>query len=145
MKKYLLIAITVIISIPSSYAEVVTLRGANKLSSGSNEFIVKQWQSDREPMPRAYVQQPPLVPHRITGYTINASFNKCLSCHSWANYRKTKATKVSLTHFEDREGNIRANVAARRYFCIQCHVPQVKAEPLIENTFEPLYSVRHKR
>ncbi len=129
---------------PQSFSEVYSLRGASELDAASNEVINKRWQSDREPMSRDYIQQPPLVPHTINGYTINTKFNKCLTCHSWANYRKAAATKVSQTHFEDRDGGIRANISARRYFCTQCHVPQVNAKPLVENTFEPLYSVKHQ-
>ena len=48
----------------------------------------------------------------------------------------------SQTHFADRESNVMANVAARRYFCTQCHVPQVDAKPLVENTFEPVQNIR---
>jgi cytochrome c-type protein NapB len=31
-----------------------------------------------------------------------------------------------------------AAVSARRYFCTQCHVPQVEVEPLVENRFEDI-------
>jgi cytochrome c-type protein NapB len=129
---------------PQSFSEIFSLRGATDLDEMSNEVINKRWQSDREPMSRDYVQQPPMVPHTINGYTINRNFNKCLTCHSWANYRKAAATKVSQTHFEDRDGGVLANISARRYFCTQCHVPQVDTKPLVENTFEPLFSVKHK-
>ncbi len=93
-------------------------------------------------MERDYVQQPPLIPHSIKGYRINMKFNKCLTCHSWANYRDAGATKISQTHFSDRNENVLANVAARRYFCTQCHVPQVNAPPLVENTFEALKTIK---
>jgi cytochrome c-type protein NapB len=43
---------------------------------------------------------------------------------------------VSITHYQDRDGNFLADVAPRRYFCEQCHVPQVDAKPLVENTFQ---------
>ena len=97
---------------------------------------------DRAPIPRDYVQQPPLIPHDITGYQINIKFNKCLTCHSWANYKEANATKISQTHFEDRDSNVLANVSARRYFCTQCHVSQVEARPLVENTFQPVEAIR---
>jgi cytochrome c-type protein NapB len=64
-----------------------------------------------------------------------------MSCHSWSNYRKQNATKISQTHFEDREEQVLANVSARRYFCTQCHVPQVNAKPLVENKFQPVDSI----
>lgn len=97
---------------------------------------------DREPLPRDFVQQPPLIPHTIKGYTVTMNFNKCMDCHSWSRYKETKATKVSLTHFKDREGTELANISPRRYFCMQCHVPQYDAPPLVENQFRPAAALR---
>lgn len=129
--------------VSSAMAEHVTsLRGSNNLEEGSNTVHIRQVQQDREPIERDYVQQPPLVPHKIEGYRINLKFNKCLSCHSWKNYRKAKATKISLTHFADRHDNAMSNVSSRRYFCTQCHVPQMNATPLVENEFKPVQSLR---
>lgn len=122
--------------------KVVSLRGDQEISNESQTVEIKHWQ-DRDPIPRNYVQQPPLVPHTTEGYVINQKVNKCLTCHSWANYKQAKATKISQTHFADREGNDLANISARRYFCTQCHVPQAEAAPLVENTFQPLPSVQH--
>ena len=135
----------VVITAPVALAEtdgVTSLRGINPLDNNSAEPLQKNWQRDRDPIERDYVQQPPLVPHAIKGYKINVKFNKCLTCHSWANYKDAGATKVSQTHFEDRDKHVLANIAPRRYFCTQCHVPQVDAPPLVENTFEPLKTVK---
>lgn len=93
---------------------------------------------DRAPYTRDFVQQPPLIPHKVDGYTITANFNKCMDCHSWSRARQSGATKVSLTHFRDRDGRELSNVSPRRYFCMQCHVPQMDAAPLVKNTFEPV-------
>lgn len=122
--------------------QVQSLRGANPLNEPSKEPQAMKWQNDREPITRDYVQQPPMVPHKIKGYRINKKFNKCLTCHSWANYKEAGATKISQTHFSDRENNVLANIAPRRYFCTQCHVPQVNAKPLVENTFNPLQTIK---
>lgn len=122
--------------------EVESLRGKAAIDETDRAPSLKQWQPDRDPIPRDYVQQPPLIPHDIEGYEINIKFNKCLTCHSWANYKEAGATKISQTHFEDREQNVLANVAARRYFCTQCHVPQVNAKPLVENKFEPVRAIQ---
>ncbi len=138
-------AMSVLVSLPMAQAEEVSsLRGANELDSSSNRVDPKRWQADREPIQRDYVQQPPLVPHAIEGYKVNLKFNKCLTCHSWANYKEANATKISQTHFEDRSGDVHANVAARRYFCTQCHVPQVNAQPLVENTFQPVETIKRR-
>jgi cytochrome c-type protein NapB len=38
---------------------------------------------------------------------------------------------VSVSHYMDRDGNFLAEISPRRYFCEQCHVPQVDAKPLV--------------
>lgn len=101
--------------------------------SSADTFRVER---DRPPLPRDYVQQPPLVPHPIANYRITQNFNQCMDCHSWSRYQQAGATKVSLTHFKDREGTELGNISPRRYFCTQCHVPQTETRPLVENTFK---------
>jgi len=123
--------------------EVKSLRGTAPLDELAKAAQINKVQNDREPIERDYVQQPPLVPHKISGYKINKKFNKCLTCHSWANYKESGATKISQTHFSDRENNVLANIAARRYFCTQCHVSQVNSKPLVENTFTPIKTIKH--
>jgi len=124
---------------------IESLRGQNAADEASKVPLQKNWQRDRDPIVRDYVQQPPLIPHKIEGYRINLKFNKCLTCHSWANYKESGATKISQTHFEDRDKHVLANISARRYFCTQCHVPQVDAPPLVENTFRPIGAISGKR
>ncbi|MCB1888279.1 MAG: nitrate reductase cytochrome c-type subunit [Rhodocyclaceae bacterium] len=99
-------------------------------------------EKDHAPAAREYVQQPPLIPHKIDGYTITTNFNKCMDCHSWTRYRETGATKVSLTHFKDRDGKELSNISPRRYFCNQCHVVQTDAKPLVGNTFKKAEGLR---
>ncbi len=123
--------------------EVQSLRGNHAIDEASTPATVKKNIRDRDPIPRNYVQQPPLIPHKTKGYKINLKFNKCLTCHSWANYKNSGATKISLTHFENRDGDALSNVSARRYFCTQCHVRQTEATPLVENSFQPVIAV-HK-
>ena len=121
--------------------EVTSLRGATDLNQGADAPTIKRYNKDEEPIARDYIQQPPLIPHAIDRYQINLKSNKCLSCHSWKNYREAGATKISQTHFEDRDAQVLANVSARRYFCTQCHVPQVDAKPLVENSFKPVTAI----
>lgn len=120
---------------------VMSLRGVVPINAERAPENLKPWQRDRDPIPRDYLQQPPLIPHHINGYVINAKFNKCLTCHSWSKYKEVGATKISLTHFKDRGGTELSDVSPRRYFCTQCHVPQVDAKPLVENRFQPIDSV----
>lgn len=97
---------------------------------------------DREPYPRDFVQQPPLIPHTVKGYNVTANFNKCMDCHAWSRTTESGATKVSQSHFKDRDGRELSNISPRRYFCLQCHVSQVEAPPLVNNTFKPLPSMK---
>lgn len=131
-------------ALPLSAQETVLpqgLRAGLPLDQEQAAPPLKPWQRDRDPIPRDYVQQPPLVPHNIAGYQVTRNANKCLTCHSWSRYKQVGATKISLTHFKDRAGTELADVSARRYFCTSCHVPQVDARPLVGNTFKPIPSV----
>jgi nitrate reductase (cytochrome), electron transfer subunit len=122
--------------------EVKSLRGSTDIEAPSNAVEIKKNINDKGPIARDYVQQPPLIPHKIKGYKINLKFNKCLTCHSWANYQKSGATKVSQTHFNDRDGEALSNVSPRRYFCTQCHVPQADAKPLVQNSFKSVSTIK---
>lgn len=137
----ILIGSSVLISTSSVAGDVNSLRGASDLDAKSNQVQVKRNINDQAPIMRDYVQQPPLIPHKTKGYKINMKFNKCLTCHSWANYQKAGATKISQTHFAGRDGDAMSNVAARRYFCNQCHVPQADAKPLVENIFQSVKTI----
>ena len=144
MKKlqFILLGLLFGLSFAGRAADVQSLRGPIDIESPSVPVDVKRVQQDRDPIPRDYVQQPPLVPHKVDNYRITLKYNKCLTCHSWKNYKRYGATKISQTHFEDRDAHVQANVSARRYFCDQCHVPQVDAKPLVENEFKPVEALR---
>jgi len=113
-----------------------SLRGA-EINASDPEGDGTRYGRDQAPLPRDFVQQPPLIPHTIKGYTVTKNFNKCLDCHAWVRAKETGATKISVTHFKDREGQELSSVSPRRYFCSQCHVPQSDAKPLVGNTFKP--------
>ena len=87
---------------------------------------------------RNYPEQPPTIPHSIRGYHIDTNSNKCLTCHSRANSARTQAPMISITHYMDRDGQPLAAVSPRRYFCVQCHVPQKDVLPLVGNSFETI-------
>ena len=84
---------------------------------------------------RNYPDQPPLIPHAIEGYALDLNANKCLSCHSRRFTEQSQAPMISVTHYQDRDGNFLGGVAPRRYACLACHVPQTTANPLVENRF----------
>jgi cytochrome c-type protein NapB len=84
---------------------------------------------------RAYPMQPPTVPHKTDDYQLDLNVNKCMSCHSRRRSEDSQAPMVSVTHYQDRDGNFLADVSPRRYFCEQCHVTQTEVKPLVENEF----------
>jgi len=55
------------------------------------------------------------------------------------------APMISVTHFQDRDGQVLADVTPRRYFCTECHVQQTDARPLVPNTFVDADDVGRKR
>lgn len=84
---------------------------------------------------RNYPMQPPVIPHKIDGYQVNLKVNKCMSCHDRSRTGDSQAPMVSVTHYMDRENNFLATLSPRRYFCTQCHVPQLDAKLLVPNDF----------
>lgn len=92
---------------------------------------------DQEPVPRNFAQQPPLIPHRTRDYKINLRSNKCLTCHHPDRAYSVNAPPVPVSHFINREGVKEQRVSGRRYFCVQCHVPQDGVQPPVANTFTP--------
>ena len=85
---------------------------------------------------RSYKEQPPMVPHEVDKYEVNLKNNGCLKCHSEATYEKEKSPKVGDSHYVDRDGKTLEKISSRRYFCSQCHAPQLKGDPLVENVFD---------
>jgi len=104
--------------------------------SGTQEGSIRM-PKQQEKMALNYVNQPPMIPHSVDGYQITTNTNRCLQCHGVEHYRTTGAPRISPTHFMDSDGKVLSGVAPRRYFCLQCHVPQTDAPAIIENTFTP--------
>jgi cytochrome c-type protein NapB len=140
----LVAATLLLVTVSNADDNVQSLRGALSLDADAQTPVIKRWEPDQDVLPRDFVQQPPLVPHSVEGYKIDLNSNKCLTCHSWANYREAGATKISQTHFSDRDESVLANIAPRRYFCTQCHVAQRDVELLVENTFEPVKAIQER-
>ena len=93
---------------------------------------------------RAYSMQPPTIPHRTDGYQIDRNANRCLTCHSRTKAEEAQAVPIGVTHYMDRDGNVLADVSPRRYFCDQCHVPQMELKPLVGNTFQDVETVMQR-
>lgn len=119
-------------------ARVVSLRGDVPLSDQAVEPTSKEWQPAQKALiERNFDEQPPLIPHDVEGFQITSSSNTCLACHSRAMAKATGAPEPKQSHYLDRDGNELEEISSRRYFCNQCHVRQVVAEPLVGNTYTP--------
>lgn len=120
---------------------IATLRGAVELSPEPSAPRMTQFDDSDQRQTRNYPEQPPIIPHDIDGYRIDLDSNKCLSCHARSRTGESGAPMVSITHFMDGEGQFKAAVTPRRYFCTQCHVPQHPLKPLVGNDFVDVDSV----
>lgn len=86
---------------------------------------------------RTFSTQPPVIPHATDNFDeVTLEENQCMSCHSVATYEKKKAPKVGDSHFiNPATGQKLAESSMARHNCVQCHVPQVDAPPLVGNNF----------
>jgi len=123
----------------SAWAEspglVDAMRGATPIPEATKPPRMGNAVNDDTRLPRNFAQQPPIIPHRVDGYQIDKNFNKCLDCHARAKTAFSQAVPVSSTHYIDREGKVLEQISTRRYFCMQCHVAQEAAKPLVGNSF----------
>ena len=88
--------------------------------------------------------QPPTIPHKTDNYQVDKNVNKCMTCHARTRVGETQATPISITHYQDRDGNYLADVSPRRYFCEQCHVVQMQGEPTVRNRFRDVEAIIKK-
>lgn len=115
---------------------VQSLRGESDVTDTTPVAQPFKQERSQSALPRAYRQQPPLIPHKIDAYEIDLKVNQCMNCHDWPNNVDVGAPKISETHYFDRDGVALDHVAQTRWFCTQCHVPQADARPLIGNEFQ---------
>jgi nitrate reductase (cytochrome), electron transfer subunit len=86
---------------------------------------------------RTFQDQPPVIPHAVTNFDeITLEENQCMTCHSREKFKEKNAPVVGDSHFLDpATGKTLAKMSMARHNCVQCHVPQVDAPPLVENRF----------
>ena len=133
-----LLAAVLALAAAQAWAEpmVDAMRGATPILEATKPPRLSNSVNDDNRMPRNFAQQPPVIPHRVDGYQIDKNFNKCLDCHARGKTEFSLAVPVSSTHYMNREGKVLAQVSTRRYFCMQCHVAQEPAKPLVGNSFQ---------
>ena len=138
MRDIRLIALAAMLAVlsTSGLAETTSaLRGSTPLDTEGPAPRMTPLRNTSERETRNYPEQPPLIPHSIDGYQVDIGGNKCLSCHARAQTAESRAPMISITHFMDRDGQSLASVSARRFFCIQCHVPQHEVRAPVANDF----------
>jgi cytochrome c-type protein NapB len=124
----------------AQYGGVSTLRGADvatadKAPTAALEYVGKK-PGLQQPIGRTFSTQPPLIPHAVANFDeITVSENQCMDCHSLEKYREKKAPKLGDSHLAFSADGLQKVVRMDRYQCNTCHVPQVDAKPLVENTF----------
>ncbi|MDP2793689.1 MAG: nitrate reductase cytochrome c-type subunit [Sulfurisoma sp.] len=92
----------------------------------------------QKPIARTFKEQPPLIPHALANFDeITLEENQCMSCHSEEKYKEKKATKLGDSHMTAVPGGGAKKVMnMTRWQCNNCHVGQVDAKPLVDNTFK---------
>ena len=120
------------------------MRGVTPLNQATNPPPLLNPDNSDVRRVRNYAMQPPVIPHKIEGYQLDKNANRCMMCHARTRTQESQAPMISVTHFMDRQGNFLAELSPRRYFCMQCHVPQANANPLIENRFLDVDAILNK-
>jgi len=119
----------------SSYRSIDVMRRGAPLTTEPAAAPMARVQNADLQRKRNFPEQPPTIPHAIDGYQVDRNSNRCLLCHSRQGAEAFQAPMVSVTHFMDRDGQVLAEISARRFFCNQCHVVQTDAVPLVGNSF----------
>ena len=135
MKAVLMSVALAILSTPAHAESVATMRNDKPISAADTPLVMYRINNEDIKRKRSYPMQPPLIPHHVRDYQIDLYANKCLYCHARSRSETSQAPMISVTHYMNRDGNFLANVSPRRYFCLQCHVAQTDARPIVENDF----------
>ncbi len=128
-----------VLSVPvvsSAEEAIASLRGTQSLTDMSSDPAKRKLMVVEGGIERSYSEQPPMVPHEVDKYEVTLKNNGCLKCHSEKTYEKEKAPKIGDSHYFDRDGKQLDTLSSRRYFCGQCHAPQLTGDPLVNNAFE---------
>jgi nitrate reductase (cytochrome), electron transfer subunit len=118
------------------------LRGGTPIAEEGKAAPLPKPVNDDVRRARSYPAQPPVIPHQVDNYQVDLRFNKCMSCHGRDRTGESGAPMVSVTHYQDRDGNVLQEVAPRRYFCTGCHVPQYDVRLGVKNNFQDFYNVQ---
>ena len=143
MRSILILAAALVhMALGAAHAQQLSgLRGPTPLAEEPPPPPLARELNDDRRQARNWPEQPPVIPHTSQGYQITLNANKCLTCHGRQFTAQSQAPMISITHFMDRDLQTLAAVSPRRYFCTQCHVPQLEVEPAIESRFVDIDTV----
>ncbi len=139
MKKSIHVVVGIVLSclvVGAASAEMKSLRGTKALTSDAVKTKRAKIEKIAGGIERTWAEQPPMVPHEVNKYPISIRNNGCLKCHGAATYEREKSPKIGDSHFLTRDDKRLQKTSKRRWFCTQCHTPQMSVAPLVENTFE---------
>ena len=92
-----------------------------------------------------FSEAPPTIPHQIDGFLpIRTDDNQCLNCHDDQSQigepvAAGDPTPIPASHYTDLRRNpneVTQALIGARHVCVQCHVPQHDATPLVQNTYQ---------
>jgi nitrate reductase (cytochrome), electron transfer subunit len=123
------------VTIADAGQQIDALRRGVPIDKEASPVALPRVENFDQPREVNYEMQPPTIPHAIDNYQLTVNTNRCMLCHTRSNAAKFLAPPVSETHYVTRDGQVLEQISTRRYFCVQCHVPQSDAAPLVENRF----------
>lgn len=144
MKTTLKISLAAVLSVAAcwSVAQPVNSMRGSEVTTTDNAPIEKPYQGSKpgaqKLIVRTFQGQPPLIPHKVDGFDdINATDNACLDCHINDNFRGQKIPRAGKSHFvANADAKAEPVLDMQRWQCNSCHVPQIDAKPLVENSFK---------
>jgi cytochrome c-type protein NapB len=153
MKKLVAISSMALFLFAGQY-DITGIRQSN-LNAGS-ENLPKIEYHQAAPLPgqvtkikKSFNSAPPMIPHKVDHMLpIKIGHNECLACHMPNTAKALGIHGMPKDHFIntfDRTSSgkyvavhQKHRIAGSRYNCTQCHAPQAKLDPVVQNKFESL-------
>ncbi|MCU7884730.1 MAG: nitrate reductase cytochrome c-type subunit [Candidatus Thiodiazotropha sp. (ex Lucinoma annulata)] len=132
----LLVTLSIPVTAEETTVHLTSLRGGNDLDSESVVFANKRRRAMSGGFEVSFEDQPPLIPHNIDKTRISAQENSCLKCHTKEDAKVENAVRPPKSHYYSRGKMKGKSISPRRYFCTQCHVPQIDAPALVKNNYK---------